>query len=85
VLVVELAISPFKVEKSLISFSPSVNFSSAYKLVCVNISSAFMPSCAIISSDILLSAALMQDKLIKANKIIVATITLCLIKIPPLY
>ena len=74
----------FNVEKSLISFSPSVNFSSAYKLVCATIS-AFMPLyCATVSSDALLSAALMQDKLIKANKIIVATITLCLIKIPPI-
>lgn len=41
-------------------------------------------SCDIISAVALLSAALIQDKLIKANKIIVAIITLCLIKIPPI-
>ena len=52
--------------------------------VCDAISASMLLSCAIISSDVLLSAALMQDKLTKANKIIVATITLCLMKIPPI-
>ncbi|WP_407413112.1 hypothetical protein [Methanobrevibacter sp.] len=49
---------------------------------CTTVSSAFMSvSCAIISAVALLSAAVIQDKLIKANKIIVAIIILCLIKI----
>ncbi len=41
-------------------------------------------SCDIISAVALLSTALIPDKLIKANKIIVAIISLCLIKIPPI-
>jgi hypothetical protein len=79
-----LKISPF--EDEITSFSPFVNISSVFiSLSCATISSTFIPvSCAIISSVALLSAALIQDKLIKANKIIVAIITLCLIKIPPI-
>jgi hypothetical protein len=77
-------ISPF--EDEITSFSPFVNISSVLiSLSCATISSAFMSvSCDIISAVALLSAALIQDKLIKANKIIVAIITLCLIKIPPI-
>jgi len=81
--VVEFAISVFKVEKSLTSFSPFDSISSVFiSLSCAIISSALiLLSCFIISAVALLSAALMQDKVSKANKIIVANMTLCLIKI----